>query len=361
MNARKVLTPLRGEVMNWKSICVIVLAGTIVFALTPNTPAHGLRGSGAASYCDCMPPCPPPCAPAAPVTRKVLVTEFYPEEYEATVKVWKTFSKEETYKTTRCEMVPVEKTRTVTYYKMVPKTVETTVTKCEWVTEMQDRVVVRYECEVTMEDRDVTHWVTKSIPVTTEVTRCVDKGGHYECREVPCPSSGGTSSRGLFHRRRGCGNDCGCECAPAMMVVSVYVPNIVAEKVQVTVMQTKCEAVTEKVKVPVRHLVEKKETVKVPVCRLVETKVPVKVTVNECVAVPTEEKYTVWQANMVPVEAKRMVCWCEPVDQKVKAVRWIPKTVEKEVVCAPPPPCGDCGGYSDCGGGGRRCGLLRRH
>jgi len=373
--------------MNCKYLPVVLLAGTILVVSTTETAAHGLRsrpcGAVAGGCGDCA-MAPAPCAPApAPVMQKVMVTEYQREEYEATVKVWKTFTKEEKYTAYKCEVTPVKKKVMVTHYNMVPHevervvvrcewqpvTVEVPVTRCVWVSVEEERNVIRCEYVPKEEEREVTRYEMKTTPVTTSVNRCVDKGGHYECREVACSTGGGR--HGLLHRRH---EDCGCP--PPVSLVSVYVPNYVTEQVPVTTYQTVCVPHTEKVKVTVYQRVEKpekvkvmvrklqevKETVKVTRCQLIEKKENVKMTVYECVAKPVEEEVTVYESKTTPYEMTRMVCYTAPVEEKVKAIRYVPKTVEKEVAVYPTTcaaPCADHGYVSDCGGG-RRHGLFRR-
>jgi hypothetical protein len=262
----------------------------------------------------CRASCAPvACAPApAPVVKKkIMVTQYVPQPYETTRTVYKTEYKEEKYTAYKCETVPEEHTRKVTYCKSIPET--------------KDQVVTRYECVPTEVERDVTRMVYSTKQVTTMVNRCVDKGGHYECREVPCASH----RCGLFHRS--C-DDC---CAPATKTVSVYVPNMVTEQVPVTTCQRVCTPVTEKVKCTVYKSVPKQETIKVTTCKLVyETK---------------DEKCIVNVVKRTPYEATRKVAVCVPVQEKVMCTRMVPVQVEKEVVCAPTSTCSSCGG---------RCGLL---
>jgi hypothetical protein len=364
--------------MNWKHLPVVLLAGTILVVGTTTAPAHGLRSGSCAPVAS---ECAMPCAPApAPVMQKVMVTEYQREEYDTTVKVWKTFTKEEKYTAYKCEVVPVARKVMVTHYVTVPKVVERVVTRCEMqpvtvevpvtrcvmVPTEEERTVIRCEYVPTVEEREVTRYEAKTTPVTSYVNRCVDKGGHYECREVACSTGGGR--HGLFHRRH---ED--CDCPPPVSLVSVYVPNYVTEQVPVTTYQTVCVPVKERVKVTVYQRVEKpekikvtvcrlqeiKETVKVTRCQLIERKETVKVTVYECMPQTKEETITVCESKMTPYEMTRTVCYTAPTEEKVKAVRYIPKTVEKEIAVYPTTcasPCGDNYG-SDCGG--RRHGLFR--
>jgi hypothetical protein len=122
--------------------------------------------------------------PCQTATRKVMVTQWVPQNYETTRTVYKTEWKDEKYTAYKCELVPEERTRKVTTCKYVPET--------------KDQVVTRYECVPVQEERTVTRYVTKRVPVKETVERCVDKGGHYETREVPCRPH-------LLHR---CCDDC---------------------------------------------------------------------------------------------------------------------------------------------------------
>jgi hypothetical protein len=275
-----------------------------------------------------------PCAPApycaAPggvLTRKVLVTEYTPQQYEATRTVYKTEYKEEKFTAYRCEVVPQERTRQVTSYKMVPVT--------------RDQVVTRYECVPVEEERSVVRNVVTSKPVTQMVTRCVDAGGRYECREVSCGAmSPGCGRRGLFRRRSACVD----ACAPATRMVSVYVPNYVTEQVPVTAVRHVVEQVSEKVKVTVYKPVARQETLKV--------------TTYQCVPETREVKETVYVTKQVPYEATRKVASCVPVQEKVTLTRLVPVTAEKEVTITVGGFCGDCGPVTGCGR--RAGGLFRR-
>ena len=378
--------------MTWKYLPVVVLAGAILAVSSSDASALGLRkhscgavAGGCGEYAAAYAPCETPYAPPAPVATKRIVTEYVPEEYNTTVTVYETKTKEEKYTAYRCETVAVPKKVMVTYYKSVPREVErpvvryeqvqvpekVVVTRCVPVQVPVERTVMRCVSQPEEVVRDVTRYVTSSVPVTTYVSRCVDKGGHYECREVPC-GGGGNGRHGLFRHRH---DDC-CECPPPVMTVSVYVPNYVTEQVPVQTYRTVCTPVTEKVKmtiyktvqvpekitVMVCQLQEVKETVTVMRCQLVEKKETIRQTIFECVAVPKEETVTYYESKMVPFEASRMVCVSVPVEKTVKAVRY--KPVEKEIMVYESP-CTDygagygCGGYTSSCCSGRRHGLFR--
>jgi hypothetical protein len=270
-------------------------------------------------------------------TQKILVTEYRPQQYEATRITCKLEYKDEKYTAYKTEVVAEPKTRVVTYYEQVMKTREVQ--------------VVRYECVAVPEERTVVRNIVVCKPVKKTITRTVDVGGHYECREVPCgppPSCG--MRHGLFHRRHGGCGECAPACGPATTTVSVYVPHCVTETVEVTVPQNVIEQVTEKVTVVTHKLIEKKETVTVPYCDLVKKE--------------REENYTVYSTKVTPYEAVRKVAYTVEVPEKVICTRLVAVQVEKEVTVQVPSTCGFDAGYgTDCGyAGGRHHGrLFHRH
>jgi hypothetical protein len=299
--------------MNRKNGLIALLSG---LALTL-TAATASAGEG-----PCAVPCPPAPPPCQVVTKKVMVTQYVPQPYETVQTVYKIEFKEEKFTAFRCVTVPVEQTRNITVCKSVPET--------------RDVVVTRYECVPTVEERVVTRNVMTTQPVQTMVTRCVDKGGHYECREVPCGSSRLFGHHGLCGKRS-C-DDCGAECPPPTRTVKCYVPNMVTVQVPVTTYRCVCTPVTEKVKVTVNKTVAHKETVKVTTCRTVTEVVPQKCTVNV--------------VKQVPYEATRKIAVCVPVQQKVTLTRMVPVQVEKEITCVVGTGCGE-----ECG----RCHSRTRH
>lgn len=286
-------------------------AAVAVLAMALPAQAHHRRGCGGCETASCA--AVAGCAPTCEVVKKkVMVTEWLPEEYEATRTVYKTDYKDEKYTAHKTDWINEERTRKVTTYKNVPET--------------KDVVVSRWECVPTEEERTITRCVKKTIQVTEKVKRTVDKGGHYECREVLC-----RQRHSCFLHRHDCGCDaCQAEaCAPATRTVQVYVPNCVTEEVPVTYNKCVWEPVTEKVKCTVYKRVEKKETVKVTTCK--------------CVAETHDEKYTVKVPKTTSYEATRKVAVCTPVTEKYKATRMVPKQVEREVTCRVYQGCDSCG------------------
>jgi hypothetical protein len=312
--------------MNWKTIRNALLAGLAVGCMTVAAQADSSAPEPVP-----LPKAPPTPAPAAPaMTQKVLVTICVPEQYEATRMVCKTEWKEEKYTAIKCELVPVEKTRMVTYCTNVPV----------------DKVVdvVRRECYPVVENKVVTKYVTRCVPVEKIVSKVVDQGGHYECREVPCPERHGL----LFHL---CHRECEDPCAPPpTKLVSVYVPNCVTVQEKVTCLQRTCVPVTETVPCTVYKTRDVKEQVTVHTC---EIKTEVK-----------EQKYTCMEEKRTPYEATRKVAYTVMVPEKVTCTRMVTKQVEREVPVCVPTPCYEAScetacthscGHARCGGG-----LFRR-
>src|SRR5262249_39936996 len=115
--------------MSWKIVGKAFVATVVVAALAVPCQAGGLfrgrHGSCCAPACGdcggCAAPCAPSCAPTYS-TQKVMVTEWKPEQYEATRTVYKTEWKEEAYTYYTCERIAQKMTRTVNYTESVPET-----------------------------------------------------------------------------------------------------------------------------------------------------------------------------------------------------------------------------------------------
>jgi len=298
--------------MSRKSVVAVSVAA-VTLLVVPGT----LVGEDAGA------PCPPP--PCGPIVKKILVTEYRCQPYEATRTTYRTEYVPEKFTAYRTEVTPVERTRTVMVCQTVPETRDV---QRKWV-----------EMVSTPEERTVTRCVTNYKPETVMVSRCVDQGGHYECREVPCESGhAGRHGLGLFRHGR---QDCEAPAPPPTRVVSVYVPNLVTEQVPTQVMRAVTEQVSEKVQVMVSKPVERSAVEKV--------------TTYRTVTVPREEKFTAYECKQVPYEATRMVPHTVPVQEKVTLTRMVPVQVEREIVCAPPAPTPECAPVE-----GRGHGLFRR-
>jgi hypothetical protein len=283
------------------------LAGLVLAALgQPARAGHGCGGTP-----DCAPAC---AAPAAPAFRTITVTEWVPEQYQATRTVYKTVCAEEKYTAYRTECVKETRTRKVPCTRIVPE-------ECV-------RTCTEYQSVPSFEEHTVYKTVVSCVPVTTVVRKCIDKG-HYECREVPCAPS---FCQRLKHRCHG--HDC-CEpcCPPPTKVVKVWVPCPVWVETPVTVNKTVCTQVPQVVRVCVNKVVPVQKTYKV--C------------INRCVTEWKEECYEVEVPRCVPYEAVRTVTRCVPCQEVVTLCRLVPRCVTKQV---PVENC--CYAVSSCCGNG---------
>jgi hypothetical protein len=222
--------------------------------------------------------------------------------------VYRVECRTETYDTFRCERVPV--VREVVVKKQVPV----------WTEE------VRKVChkETVWEERTVNKTSYKHVQETCMKKQLV-RLGHWECREV-APLFGGLGGGGLFSGHghgccdKGCGNTNACNdsCRPARTrKVWVHCPEY--RECPVTVCKKVC--VTEAVKC------------KVAVCKNVWKEEKCKVCKMTCV----EEKckVTVCETRKVPCKGTRTVRVCVPHEETVNCCKWVRKTVERQVACAP--------------------------
>ncbi len=235
--------------------------------------------------------CPPPTC--CTIVKKICVTEWVPEHYEATRTVNKIEYRDEVYTAQKTECVPEVRTRTCTVYR--------TVTEC------RDEVRTVTKFVPTVEERMVTKNVWTTQTVTTMCKKTVDQG-HYECKEV-CR---GPNLCEMLRDRNAC-------CKPVYTkTVKCWVPCPVCIEYPVTKCVKVCVPVCEKVCV----------TVCKPVCEQITVKV------NYCKQIPETrtETYTVMVPRCVPVQCTRRVAVCVPVVEKYTACRMVPRTVEKEVV-----------------------------
>jgi hypothetical protein len=247
-------------------------------------------------------------APCAPATRTVCVTEYVPQQTVETRTVFRTVCVPETYTACRTECVPETRTRTVMVSRMVPEVRNEVRTVCVSVPTVEQRTVYRR--------------VEVCTPVTTCVTRCVDRG-HYECREVPVRPS--CWERMRKHRHHDC---CEEECVRTRLE-KVWVPCMVTEQVPVTRMVRSCQCVP--------------ETVNVTVCRMVPRQETFQVTCYRCVSEPRVETCTVMVPRQVSFQATRMVSRCVPTQVQVTVCRMVPRVVERQVpvetCCCEAEPC----------------------
>jgi len=253
----------------------------------------GMGGFAQAGDC-----CEPECCP---IVKKICVTEYVPQHFEATRTVYKTEWKEEAYTTYKTECVPEVRTRTYTVNHMV--------------NECRDEIRTVTKFVPVCEERTITKQVWTTQEVTEIHKKTVDQG-HYECVTTDrCPNCFES-----FRDRNKC-------CKPCYTSTKkCWVPCLVCVECPVTKCIKVCTPCTEVVKVTVCKPVCEQITVKVNFCKLVpETKV---------------ETYTVLVPKCVPVQCVRRVAICVPVIEKYTACRMVARTVEKEVIVTVP--CGKC-------------------
>ena len=249
------------------------------------------------------------------------------ENYTTKRTAYKVECRTETYQTCKTVCVPecIEKTVCVT--KRVP------VMKEGW----------RKVC------KKVTCWVVRTVNKTTykyEQQTCTKKTlvrlGHWECKEVPALFSG-FGGGGLFSGH-GCGSSCG-SCSTGCNDACSNACNSCSNA---------CKTRTVKHWVACPEYKECPYTVckKVPVCEQVKCKVAVcknvwveekvKVCTYQCVTEQQKVKCTVYTKKTVPCTATRTVRVCVPYETEVTCCKLVPKTVTRQVACAPA--CGNtCG------------------
>lgn len=255
--------------------------------------------------------CEPSCGPSttAPAYRTVTCTEWVRENYTTKRTVYRVECRTETYDTFRCECVPVCKEVVVNVVKRVPVMTE----EC------------RKVCHKTWcyEDKVVTKTCYKTVQETCMKKQLV-RLGHWECKEVT-PLFGG----GLFSGHgcckdacsTGCGDSCGSSCCTPTRTRKVWVhcpeyrecPVTVCKKVPV------CEQVTCKVKVCKNEWREEK----VKVCKF------------QCVEEKCVKKVTCYEKRQVACKATRTVRVCVPHEETVTCCKLVPRTVTRQVPCAP--------------------------
>ncbi len=262
----------------------------------------GLCGLASAQDCCCPPPCcPPPC----PIVKKICVTEFVPQHYEACRTVYHTEYRDEFYTAYKTECVPECRTRTVTCNTFVTEYHDEVRTVTKMVPYCEDRVITRNV------------WTTQHV---TEICKKTIDQGHWECYCCPrCPTPAEAAADA---------NKC---CKPCYFTTKkCWVPCLVCIDVPVTRCVPVCTQVC--------------ETIKVTCCKPVCESFTVKVGCTKCVPVCKTETYTVLVPRCVPVQLCRKVAICVPHVEKYTACRMVPVTVEKEIICEPccTPCCTPC-------------------
>jgi hypothetical protein len=235
--------------------------------------------------------------------KKICVTEYKQECYEATRTVYKCEWKEEAYTAYKTECVPEVRTRNVTCNKLVPEYHDEVRNCTKYVPTCEERTVMK-PC-----------WTTKEV---VEICRKTVDQGHWECCEV--------------ERKPTCMERChdrknkDCCCKPVYTKTEKkWIPCPVCIETPVT----KC----------VRVCTYVPEVVKVTVCKPVCYQETVKVCTYKCVQECKTETFTVMVSKCVPYPAVRKVAVSVPVIEKYTAVRLVPVCCEKWVPCCEPVCC----------------------
>ena len=255
--------------------------------------------------------------------RTVTVTEWVPEQYQATRTVCKQEAVQETYTAYRTECVAQQQTHQVTVYKSVAETHNETRTVCR--------------CVPTVEERTVTRQVVTCVPETTYTHKCVDNG-HWECREVACGPTLMERLHKLCHRScdSGCGCDSGCqnECeAPRTRTERVWV----SCKQDVRALHPHGPSRRVRADRRARHLLQEHLGAGVGPGDLLPLRAGV-----------VSQTCTVMVPHQVAYQATRTVCHSVPVQETYTACRMVAKTVEKQVPCEAAATT-TCGCESECG------------
>jgi hypothetical protein len=350
--------------------------GTLVLAAvvltTSVASAHLGHRRGCADDCgDCAPSCgPAPCAQAyvnvqrtimVPTTvwetRTVDVTVCRPETRDRTITVCRCVPERNTYTRAVTICVPERQTKQVSYQVQIPEYKNVNHTYTVMVPHQETRQGTRTVCrqvsspETRTVMRDRGHWEEKSYQVALKACDECDSGcGHHRgllfrrCAYNSCGDCGGCNDS-----CDGCNSGCGgCDTAPQMVTRTcrVWVPNMVEEKVQVTVCKlvnstepytysvTVCKPEQRTTTERVCHYRTETRTRDVTYTAMVSKQVNKTFTEvsYKTVQEPKTVKYTVMVPHTEQRQVKTPVC----------------KMVAKTVTCRVPAPCGDCGGCNSC-------------
>lgn len=317
------------------------LFGCLVALSATSAEAGIFRRGHAAPRC-----APPSCGAAAQCAPCATIGGHY-EDRVVTNTIYVPTSVTETRKVVECVMKPETRERSYTVTKRVPYTETLTQEYVVMVQKTQMRKVTQtvykpVTKEVTQaftvmvphqEMRQGVRQVPVCEPVTYTRTVCVDRG-HWETRTIQVPCVGYGYGYGY---RRGCGGCGSCgSCAPPPMTtqcIRVWVPSIVHEQVQQTVLQTKLVPQNYQYAVTVCKPEQRTRTVQVceTVAEQVTREVPETICVPEkrtrtydvtkykCVNETKSEQYTV----MVPTKVEREV--------QVQVCRMVPKEVQQTI------------------------------
>jgi hypothetical protein len=209
----------------------------------------------------------------------------------------------------RTECVPVCKDVEVCVTKRVPVWTEECRKVCKKVTVWEERDV-----------KKTTHKYVQETCMKKQLVRL----GHWECKTVTPLFGGGSglfSGHGHSCCSSGCSTGCSDACAPACKTRKVWVHCPEYRECPVTVCKKVC--VTECVKC------------KVAVCKNVWTEEKCKVCKFQCVTEKCVKKVTTYEHRKVKCQVCHTVRVCVPHEETVTCCKLVPKTVTRQVPCAP--------------------------
>jgi hypothetical protein len=355
-----------------KSYKLCLIALMVCGAASPASIEAGFRHRAGPR---CAPPscgAPAYCTPCANigghyedrvVTRNVYVREMQNEMRTVTTIVMEPEQRSRTY--TVCRRVPYTESMVQDYTVMVQQTQMRTVTETVYKPVMRD---VAQNYTVMVPHQEVRNSV-RHIPVCepTTVTRrvCVDRG-HWETRQVQVPCGGpgygygaygygyggygyggygyaAAYSTGARSPCGGCGRCGGCAPPPTVtQCVRVWVPNLVTQDVQCTVMQTRLVAQPYQYTVTVCK--PEQRTRNVQVCETVAEQVTKQVPVTVCV--PEKQSRTVQVTRYRDVTEQKTDAYTVMVPKRVtkevavQVCKMVPKTIEQTIRVWVPDSCG---------------------
>ena len=240
-------------------------------------------------------------------TRTVQCVECRPELRTNTVTVMKRVPVVHTVDRQYTVMVPQIRTKTVAYTVAKPVWEEKQVQYTVMVPQQETKQGVRRVCQ--------------AVPVTETRTVCKDEG-QWEDREVTsCVRQVCYRSRcaARLARRRGtCCSSCSTSCcSTCTQTCKVWVPNIVKEEIEVTVMKT--QLVEEPCEYTVTRCVPEVRTKTIRVCRM------------EYEHKTKEVQYTVCVPEVRTRKVSRTSYICQPEQKTVTCTVMVPHVVEKQV------------------------------
>ena len=227
---------------------------------------------------------------------------------------------------TVCQPVQVNKTRTVMVPQVQTRTVNYTVHKPVWRTEeVAYTVNVPYQ-----ETRTATRQVCQMVPEVRTCTVTRDRGSW---QAVACPTPHTVAYRGTACGADGCATGCQ-DCAPATRMA--WVPNLVAEQVQYTVMRP--QYTSQPYEYTVTLCRQEQRTRPVQRCELVAEQQSREV--QHTVLVPQQQEYVATEIQQIQQPYTYQVCVLKPETRtrQFQVCRMVSEQQTREVpytVCVP--------------------------